>query len=767
MPMLPINSTVELGHRALFHTRVPPRGTGSRIISLRLQRRSRAPSCISRDNLSQWQNTRRASTTASANAISDHEFLLFRDLVTRVGPKPRIEDSRRDATPSNTSFNAADTRIAAPSTDDPVERLPDPLRRALEALRRRDTERLILHLQHIVHLSEAELRGLAASLPRTTFTEFLRSLDPLCVARDVDPTGHAHITTGVYQMLSMESVVDDWGVRQIYSRLLRCMLVLGGALKASGQALQVEEYIYLLRCAGAASDPAGAKLIWDELRYTQSDWRHGEVFTEFVSARFLARPLYTGHDKIRRMVIPRNLHRSRLRLTWRQVGRLDRLRFNTRLKRLRFGLSKDLDHAEDLMRRMRKKGSPRRMLSIFLEDGYRISESLLCALMVAYGRAGSLRFVGSRILNAYFGIRMRRLTYTEAHDSDSNKAEIDHVPFRIRPTVRLMQAVVETYGSNGEIAIAFQLLDHISKTYHITIPLSIWQDLLEWTYIMGSSAVSAAWKEAKMYSKIPHSSSVEMIWNAMASAPYHIQPGFDQYNIIIRSLLGRHKFGAFLPLMRDAVHIYNAQCREYEEAVLEYVQMIRDGARISEVVSRYERARFRKAKMHHDIQLWCRKFLSDVRSFDSANPLAVIAVPDFIRDFGPFIPNPARYRTATGYVSLYDPARERPIQFISGEVPMAIPMKHKTNWIYQTVKPKRFGVLSENSLAGKSTISRFELVTLLTSTSRRPSFRKFIAPDRPPYYRKRNRKMNPKKNPEAKRSESTKESSYDDDDDYF
>ncbi|KAI4868451.1 hypothetical protein F4820DRAFT_410268 [Hypoxylon rubiginosum] len=755
--MFPINSTVALGHRALFHPRVPPRGTCSRIISLRLQRRSRAPSCIYRDSLSQCQNlpssTRGvATTTPSAEVISDHEFLLFRDLLTQVGPKPRIEESRRDVTPSDASFKTAGTRIAASSTDDRAEHIPNPFRRALEALQQRDTRRLLIYLQQIARLREAEIPELVAMLPRTTFTEFFRSLDPLYVARDVDPIGHALITVGVYQVLSMESTIDDWGVRQIYSQLLRTMLLLGGALKASGRALQVEEYIYLLRCAGAASDPAGAKLIWDELRHTpDSDWRHGEVFTEFIAARFLTRPLYTSHDKIRRMVIPRNLHRSRLRLSQNRVYRLDRLRFNTRLRRLRFGLIKDQAFAEDLMRTMRKKGPASRMLGILLEDGYRVSEPLLCALMVAFGRVGSLRFIGSRLLDDYFGIRIRRLTYKEAPDGDIKRNEIDSGPFRIRPTIRLMQAVVETYGSNGEIALAFQLVDHISKTYHITIPPSIWQDLLEWTYIMGSSAASRAWKQAGMFSKLPHNSSVELIWNAMTSEPYHIQPTFDQYNIIIRSLLGRHQFSASLPLMSDAMHFYHAQCREYEEAVLEYVQMIRDGARISEIVSGYERARFKRGRMHYDIQSWCRKFLSGVRSFEPANPVAIVAVPDFIRDFRPFIMNPARYRTATGYVSLFDPGQERSVRVFTGDVPMAIPMKHRRKWIHQKVKPKRFGVLSRNSLSGNSTVAKLGLLKLLTSTSRRPNRVLYKS----------------EKDTVAENSDLMEESSYDDDDDYF
>lgn len=597
-------------------------------------------------------------------------------------------------------------------------------------------------------MREFELHEAIAVLPRTTFTEFLRSLDPLCVAKDVDPAGQTPISVGMYQTLNMGSTIDDWGVRKLYSQLLQRMLVLVKALKASGQVLQSEEYIYLLRCAGAASDPMGAKWIWNEMVRTQTtDWRQSEAYTEYISARFLTRPLYTGYDKTKRMVLPRDLHWSRLKLARRRVSGLDRLRFNTRLSKLLFRLNKDVPHTEDLTRMMRKKGPATRLLKRILKDSHRMSEPLLCALMIAFGRIGSLRFVGSRILNQYFGIRMMHLTYNQG---TTNKTQIDHIPYRIRPTIRLLQAVVETYGCNGEIFVAFQLVDHISKNYHLPIPLFIWQDLLEWTYIMNSPSASTAWKYAGMLSKIPSSSVVELIWTTMTSAPYHVQPGFEQYSILIRNLLARNQFSKALPYMRQAISFYDTQCREYENAVLEYVQMLRDGVHIGESLHRYERARFEKAHMWYDIQTWCRQYLSNIRSFNPSNPLAIIAVPDFIREFAPFVTNPARYRTATGYVSLHDPARERLQGIVLQHLPVAIPMRHRRKWVFQRAKLRKLLIRSSNTLEGHVPVWNLDLVTLLTTTSR----------TKPPAKERDELE-------EAAEKKSDEGSSYDDDEDYF
>ncbi|KAI1373004.1 hypothetical protein F4677DRAFT_430689 [Hypoxylon crocopeplum] len=763
--MLPATSMVTFGgYRALFHA--PPRGTCSRIISLRLHRRSSKDGispCPSRNLHQSTRGFATATATHSAVVISDQEFALYRDLLDRAGQKSQTEDSHRDAVSARRSHQLAGAPIANLPARDLAGHLPSPFQRALEALQRRDTRRLLIYLQQISNMGDLELQGAVAALPRTTFTEFLRSLDPLCVAADADPTDQTNLSVGIYQTLDMGDTIDDWGVRTLYMRLLRRMLVLISALKASGQILLPEEYIYLLRCAGAASDPMGAKWIWNEMVRTQTtEWRQSEAYTEYISARFLTRPLYTGYDKTRRMVIPRNLHRSRLRLLQRRVQKLDRLRFNIRLGRLRFGLNKDVKHAEDIMRMMRKKGAPTRLFYYILNQGHRATEPLLCALMVALGRVGSLRFTGSRILNDYFGIRMRQLTYEDGYKIEPapDRNEISRVPFRIRPSMRLIQAVVEAYGSNGEVAIACRLIDHISKTYNMPIPLSIWQDLLEWSYIMSSPATSTAWKLAGMPSKIPSNSTIEVIWDTMTSEPYQVQPGFEQYNILIRNLLGRHQFSKILPYIRRAVDLYNVQCQEYEEAVFEYVQMLRDGVRMSETVHRYERARFMKEKMWYDIQTWCRKFLLSVRSLSPENPLATVVVPDFVRELRPFIPNPARYRTATGYVSLTDPARECPVVAFTTRLPVDIPMMMKRKWRLQRVMLRRTAIYSSHSMRGHAPISKFDLLTLLTSANRtvRPLGKILDELEGD---------SGAESDASSKISGSTTESSFDDDDDYF
>ncbi|KAI0846251.1 hypothetical protein F5Y00DRAFT_244443 [Daldinia vernicosa] len=701
--MLPTTLTVSFGrHRTFSYT--PLKGVYSRVINSHQSRSSGLISSRDTNSASPckslYSSTRGLATAVhSSSAVSREDFEFFSDLLNHTESKPQTESGHGNPVSSDKT---------------PVVTLPDPFKRALEALRRKDTRRLLIYLKQISSMEEAELHAAVSLLPRTTFTELLRALDPFVVAKDADPTDRTHVSAGAYQVLNLGATIDIWGVRKIYSQLLRHMLVLLSALKASGGILQSEEYIYLVRCAGAAADPTGVKWIWNEMvRNQTTSWRQSKLYAEFISARFLTNPLYTGYDKTRRMVTARSLHHSKFILHWSQIRKTDLLRYHTRLKKLYFGLNKDTQHAEDLIRMMRKDNSARRLYLWIHSHGTYMTESLVCALMIAFGRAGSLYFISNSILDRHFGIRIGKIIHNMATD-------IQQGPSRVRPTALLMEAIVETYGSNAEIPLALQLVQHLSKTFRIPIPGSVWKDLMEWAYIMGSVPPSGGWKLAKMFSKVPNAEVVEFIWNMMVSEPYRVQPNFEHYNILLRNLIARRQFSRFIPYMRKAVDLYKIQCQEYEDAVIEYFQMINDnGVRNSETVHRYQRARFKKATMRHTIQTWCRQFLANVRAFNPMNPLVTVAVPDFINEFRDFIPNPAFYRTSHGYVSLRDIARE-PMRLVPLEhVPFTIQVKSRLGEVLLLdTKARKFATNSRHTLAGRKPISQFDLETLLTTTSR-------------------------------------------------
>ncbi|TGJ88385.1 hypothetical protein E0Z10_g291 [Xylaria hypoxylon] len=646
---------------------------------------------------------RYATTHSSPSSISYDAVAHVQSLLARPDTKiPRSVEPPDHSHTSNTPISDGPTPAPTLTPHGTSTRSVDPFRAALLAMREGDTRRVLTQLHVIEKMSREDLQDAVAAIPRTTFTEFFRALDPLRVARDCDPAGGSHIPVGMYQMLNMASSIDEYGVRKLYTQLMQRLLILMNALQVAGYTLHLEEYISLIRCAGASSDISGAGALWNDLSAGPLlAWRNSELYTEYIKARFLTEPLYTNYQKTTRMVTPRNLHRSRLALGAPAIQRLDRLRAKVRSKRLRFGLNKDIPHVEELMRVLRGHHPALRLFkTVIAYHSFRIDESLLCALMIALGRAGSLRFIGTQVLQKYFGIRTPHPFPLEPQ-SKSQSLAFSSEPPRIRPSVRLMRAIVETYASNAEIGVAVQLVEHLSNTYNITIPQDVWQELLEWTYLMSTPPASTAWEEAKLYVKIPSPRAVEMIWNAMTSPPYNQTPTFKNYDILIRSLIGRGSddLTPVLSRMREAILLYDEQCREYEVAVFEYTLYVRSGKTPSAIIYRFEHARHKKQRMWYNISTWCRMLLKRL-PFSKASPVPNPLAPHFIEEFRPFLKNPVKYLTPTGCVSLVDPAMETFKLITTGSIEQTIPMRNtRGRWTRKQLHQKRVAVLSTHSLA--------------------------------------------------------------------
>ena len=761
--MITASSVVELAGSRVFRPQ-PPRGTPSRILSVRLYR------CFHQHGIQSHNrhNNTIVTTLASSRSllkttssplkgkidshgyatieeppatITEPEYALIQDLLNRY-PNGLPKASKHNEETHNEMERASQTAYNL---------LPNPFKSAIKAVQQKDTRRLLIYLRRITQLPQDQLKDALASLPRSTFDEFLRLLDPFYVGRDADPTDGVNITTGMFTMLNLESTVDDWGVRKLYLRLLQRVMMMVKALREAGYRLNAQEYTCLLRCAGAASDVMTAKQIWYDMQRTEDNfWRQSDLYYEFVRARMLTEPLYLGYDKTRRMVYPRNLHRSKITLSRYQLKHLDRLRVKLRSRRLHFSLNKRVDHAEDFHRILRKRKPPRRLFYHILRNGHAPTEKLLCTLMVAFARAGSLRFIGSRILEDYFGINVTRLNYDDidVKETIANPTVVAS-GFRVRPTVRLMEAVVEAYGCKSEIAMAVQLVEYISHIIKIPVPPHVWLALLEWTYLAGSPPASTSWKRAGMLRKIPPPDAVNMIWDAMIAAQdnsthhHAVEPSFAHRAVLIKHLLGRHMFESAIPHLRIARRDYEAQLRALEDAALEYVQTLRDGGVPASMraLAQYERARFRARTTWYNLQSWTRKLLTgwrpivggsgpdDVDSSAAYSRFAHRVVPDLVAEFrqgdADVLPNPICYRTPTGYVNLWDPCRELArsvfVRSVVNDVPVPVYLRGsgsgsgsggRPGFVLRRVHQRRLAVLSSRSLAPQ-TASRLDPMTLL------------------------------------------------------
>jgi Mitochondrial ATPase expression len=138
-------------------------------------------------------------------------------------------------------------------------------------------------------------------------------------------------------------------------------------------------------------------------------------------------------------------------------------------------------------------------------------ERIMCSLMVAFARTGSLKAI-RWILRTNWGIiitvRNRQL-------------EIEESSFGFPPgsplalTERLLDAIVTSFCTNGEVAIALQLVAFASRPYDIPISNRLWFRLFEWTYIQSTKPASTEWKIVDWESRIVPPDAVQQVWDVM------------------------------------------------------------------------------------------------------------------------------------------------------------------------------------------------------------------------------------------------------------
>lgn len=747
MPLMMASITaVELAGPQLALLRRPPlcRGRLCRQLSSssrRLPGPGPVAGCLAatpRAHVGRRQRARELHADASALGATDAHFLagLLKQhpgvACLRANPPLGGEgDQKRDAAarqPMPAFFAAkqpAETRFEARKTPE----LPKIMQKALLAIQQKNSRRLLIWLEKLAMLPEEDLKESVALLPQTTFSAFLRSLDPKDIAPEVDPTHGTCISIGMWKHLNMEAIIDEYGTRRVLLQLMERLVMLATAFQELGRVMTTEDHIHLIRGAGAVGDIEGARLLWKQLgAYAANvEWKKGDAYNEFVKARFQTDPMAYGYDNTKVSSLkPRNLHRHGYVRLVRSIKRLDRLRMHLRKSSAYFGLDRRISHAEDYSRRLRKRMSVTRLFWYVLKRGHRIREETLCSFIVAYARTGALHFMQNHILADYFGIRMW-------NDDKASRCEIKatnrrsrryknplrpEAPPPIKPTERLLHAIVEAYCSNGRLSLALRLVDYIHRVFRIKVPEKVWFDLLEWAQTLRSHSIRAGWRMAGYHAIIPESFTVGKIWKIMTNPPFSVQPGFDQYVILARHLIARHAqgFHTIREVMEKLRGYYDEQCAVYERAVFAYTRVMRDGVDAGPAFAAFQRARFRKSYMWFKLSETCHQYLQNYRPSTTfaLSRVAPQHLPHFVNEFRHFLPATVNYRIKGGYLSLRDTGR--PDEMVtSRKFPMQLPMPYHPKRPMQPIASWQHFRHNRHSLAKFTNYKMHPLPLLLAS----------------------------------------------------
>ncbi|KAJ4287447.1 hypothetical protein N0V88_007633 [Collariella sp. IMI 366227] len=476
-----------------------------------------------------------------------------------------------------------------------------------------------------------------AQLPTISFSELLRSLDPIETwGAEADPTDGIHVGPGMAQLTPLGQEIDMWGVRKKYR----------------SDTYPLSDYKILLRCAGAACDFSVMGEIWKMMDETGMRDLDPQSNFELAKARFLAEPLYSQYDLARLRVRPINLHMMKtfiMSIKGRQYLKILGHNILGRQRHM-FGFNRhSLEHAEHLTRILRQEKPPFRLFTVAVRLCYILDTEGLCALMVGLARCGSLKVVHD-ILGRYWGVQIMQAM---AYAPDSS----------LRPTQKLLETIVHCFCTNAEFATAIRVLDTASNAYRIRIAEETWFQLLEWAYVLCSKPASTEWKILKRQfrgTKGVKPNAVDMIWNTMTAAPYHIQPGFDQYLLLAGGLISQNNIAKALDVMLELEPMYRQLQAEHEASFSKHAASSALGVDVPQTEMAWRQARARKLAAHYKLQLLCRKILKRVGKSSAGEHITVRGVPQFIQAFRDLLPDNVEYPIATGMVKIaYTPPFRR------------------------------------------------------------------------------------------------------------
>ncbi|KAK2592546.1 hypothetical protein QQS21_009761 [Conoideocrella luteorostrata] len=511
-------------------------------------------------------------------------------------------------------------------------------------------------------LHDAAVRQ-AQELPGPSFSEILRILDPMRSAGH-DVAQGLNVTQGQAQFTNAGRLVDEFGVRKHHRQLLRGMQVLLEVRDGSQHGLTVADYEVCLRYAGAAVDYQATKSFWSAMPGNGlQESRSAKTWTEFIKSRFMTEPTYYQFDRSRVAVMARDLYSNHSPLPMATLKRMDRMRLSINaLKKEPWNRRKD-EVDEDMRRLFRRRIDFRGYKGHWIRAlyyGHEVDEELMCTSLIAFARSSSLHSMKTLIFKNYYDITIDEET-DPGNTHISGGAELP-ANSPIKPTSRLLNAIVEAFGSISHIPLGMKLVDFVSRRYNIPIPHETWSNLLNWTYLCASKPFKPMRRlHGDFISTVTTTADVREVWNVMTSEPYHVAPKFDDYDIYIKTLLAQRSFGQALALIRSHIlPFYQDVIDDYEIAVQDEI-LQNDLGPCPQATHRRNQAELYKDYIHHRISSWFDKLLKTASSNKGHRDGAVMKtmIPNLLIEFGDFFPHQIRYRTAQGVVQMDRPEATR------------------------------------------------------------------------------------------------------------
>ncbi len=480
---------------------------------------------------------------------------------------------------------------------------------------------------------------LLSSIPPTTFSEILRCMDPKHFVGRYTQL-HKEMSRVMARRLGLYEVSDRDGYYQFCSAFLADIQRILEA-RHRRYAATLSDYKYLLRCTRATGHIRAAEWIWASLTANREDYKvsphklpapDAECYNCYLSIK-------CWHDNMNPLL------RFRLRVISDNFGprSWDTPPYSLKGHAVGGRISSLKGQIAGLFREM-------------VQAGVSGNEETFCLMMAALAREGDMPRVAS-ILQRVWNIDVQRLMSSNESETLSAKSYLPDSPFY--PSEMLLYTISHAYGINNQIPTALRLVDFVSSQYSIPISTNVWNELLQWTFVLSNKPKVLKRRgkvidTGKEINQLPPE-AVSNLWKAMISEPYNVKPTIEMYNRLIINLSRQERYGEMQIRMEEARRLLIEDVRRLShlQALFNATTRRPSPMHLAEQRMRdllFARLRVRLNRMY--VKRWVRRLVyHGSNSLKYSDEWSAQNVPNIVKNWSLFVPSKVKYSIRSGVVS--------------------------------------------------------------------------------------------------------------------
>ncbi|WEW61059.1 hypothetical protein PRK78_006548 [Emydomyces testavorans] len=342
-------------------------------------------------------------------------------------------------------------------------------------------------------LGSPEFQRAVHELPATTFVEVFRLLSPeYFIEPNKKIQSRLHPTTAYLNRILPHCIV----IARFAARLESI-----ASLRRAYHKLGLAEYTHLLSCSASMGYGRMAHSVWEAMARDRIE-PTVECYNYFMEARVWDNA-YVAKEN------------HRLRSTLWIYEKRRRWWSNPGYRGYKTGKGGVRDEVHQLFDTM-------------VKSGLNPNESTFIQIMTAASREWDVKAV-KVTLKTVWNIDVDLL---EKDPNNHPQVTVYATTSPLHPSSRLLYAVAHIFGSNNDFAMALKLVDFISQNYSIPIPQRVWQELLQWSFILSIERFGKHARE-NMVGKIPRDSPSKL-FDVLISPPYNAIPNHRMYDIVVK-----------------------------------------------------------------------------------------------------------------------------------------------------------------------------------------------------------------------------------------